>query len=281
MSSYRQNTYGPPYSPAYNGGRGSPAPGRSSPAPGPLDDYYDHTSDYHDTRSINSHTNLNPSAPTGHFEPGQVVPASTTGQIRNLTSNPYAPPQPQQYQRPASPSLMGYSSPLPNMMRNQPSNGLEPPPSRGYQPPPSPSLLGYSTSLPQMMRPQQPQYAPQQSHYAPQHQYPPQQGNGRLHAVVSAYTNMRRGFLDSREVRQVPLVNGNLVLDVPVPRSVRPLKPGSSNEDEKEMKQMRYTAATCDPDDFMRERFTLRQYLYQPARQTEIFVSRLSPPTDS
>lgn len=33
---------------------------------------------------------------------------------------------------------------------------------------------------------------------------------------------------------------------------------------------MRYTAATCDPDDFMRSKYSLRQYLY--GRDTELFI---------
>jgi chitin synthase len=37
-----------------------------------------------------------------------------------------------------------------------------------------------------------------------------------------------------------------------------------------EMTKMRYTAATCDPDDFMKSRYSLRQYLY--GRETELFI---------
>lgn len=33
---------------------------------------------------------------------------------------------------------------------------------------------------------------------------------------------------------------------------------------------MRYTAATCDPDEFMRKKYTLRPYLY--GRRTELFI---------
>ena len=41
-------------------------------------------------------------------------------------------------------------------------------------------------------------------------------------------------------------------------------------EHEEEMTKMRYTAATCDPDDFMKSRYSLRPYLY--GRQTELFI---------
>lgn len=35
---------------------------------------------------------------------------------------------------------------------------------------------------------------------------------------------------------------------------------------------MRYTAATCDPSDFMEERYSLRQNLYETPRRTELFI---------
>lgn len=35
---------------------------------------------------------------------------------------------------------------------------------------------------------------------------------------------------------------------------------------------MRYSAATCDPNDFKNEGFTLRQVHYDPPRRTELFI---------
>lgn len=35
---------------------------------------------------------------------------------------------------------------------------------------------------------------------------------------------------------------------------------------------MRYSAATCDPNDFVEEGYTLRQVLYDPPRRTELFI---------
>jgi chitin synthase len=35
---------------------------------------------------------------------------------------------------------------------------------------------------------------------------------------------------------------------------------------------MRYSAATCDPGDFLTERFTLRQTLYPRQREVELFI---------
>ena len=69
-----------------------------------------------------------------------------------------------------------------------------------------------------------------------------------------------------RSVRQVELFQGNLVLDVNVPSHLVPKAAGASEE----MSKMRYTAATCDPDDFMRSKYSLRQYLY--GRKTELFI---------
>ena len=40
--------------------------------------------------------------------------------------------------------------------------------------------------------------------------------------------------------------------------------------DREEMTKLRYTAATCDPDQFMRSKYSLRPFLY--GRHTELFV---------
>lgn len=59
-------------------------------------------------------------------------------------------------------------------------------------------------------------------------------------------------------------------MDVPVPKGCVPTTHGLGVESG-EMDSMRYTAATCDPDEFMRNKFTLRPYLW--GRKTELFVS--------
>lgn len=71
------------------------------------------------------------------------------------------------------------------------------------------------------------------------------------------------------KMNRVELFNGNLVLDCPVPQKLLatlPIKQG------REFTHMRYTAATGDPDEFMSKGFTLRQALYQPPRQVELFI---------
>lgn len=59
-------------------------------------------------------------------------------------------------------------------------------------------------------------------------------------------------------------------MDVPVPRGCITGQGGLGAQPD-EMEKMRYSAATCDPDDFMRKKFSLRPYLY--GRKTELFVS--------
>ncbi|KAI0786713.1 glycosyltransferase family 2 protein [Abortiporus biennis] len=65
--------------------------------------------------------------------------------------------------------------------------------------------------------------------------------------------------------KRVRLTNGNLVVDLDVPpKMVLPRK------GDPEMMKMRYTAVTCDPDDFERNGFFLRQNEY--GRSTELFI---------
>ncbi|TFY82854.1 hypothetical protein EWM64_g1158 [Hericium alpestre] len=104
--------------------------------------------------------------------------------------------------------------------------------------------------------------------YAYQPDYPPQQQRGPpvlRHQASAAYSEAREKLLKRRSVRHVELQQGNLVFDVHVPTHIVPK--GNTSE---EMTKMRYTAATCDPDDFMRQQYSLRPYLY--GRQTELFI---------
>jgi hypothetical protein len=81
---------------------------------------------------------------------------------------------------------------------------------------------------------------------------------------------MRKQLLERRVIKQIPLSNGNLIMDVPVPKEVIPSTKGLGIDTD-EMDKLRYSAATCDPDEFMARKFTLRQYLN--GRKTELFVS--------
>ena len=95
-------------------------------------------------------------------------------------------------------------------------------------------------------------------------QYPPRPGMYR--DGTAGWSVVREKLLKRRSVKQVQLFRGNLVLDVPVPSHIVPAGKG----DIEEFAKMRYTAATCDPDDFMSSRYSVRQYL--SGRETELFI---------
>ncbi|CEL57272.1 chitin synthase [Rhizoctonia solani AG-1 IB] len=104
--------------------------------------------------------------------------------------------------------------------------------------------------------------------------YPPQQPahgaglrppvGGSQHSN-SGYSTAREKMMRRRTVRHVELQQGNLVLDMPVPTTIVP--DGCTAE---EQTHMRYTAVTCDPDDFASSKYTLRPYLM--GRKTELFI---------
>ena len=86
-----------------------------------------------------------------------------------------------------------------------------------------------------------------------------------------AYTPVPDGPQPRRykTMKRIELFHGNLVLDCPVPKQLLdtlPIKEG------REYTHMRYSAATGDPSEFKSKLFTLRQALYQPVRQTELFI---------
>ncbi|KAH8119992.1 chitin synthase 2 [Phellopilus nigrolimitatus] len=101
--------------------------------------------------------------------------------------------------------------------------------------------------------------------YAPRQNYPPHRPPMRDQSSAG-WSNARDKLMKRRSVRQVELIQGNLVIDVPVPSHIVPKASGGSEE----MSKMRYTAATCDPDEFMRQKYSLRPYLY--GRRTELFI---------
>lgn len=72
-----------------------------------------------------------------------------------------------------------------------------------------------------------------------------------------------------KTVKRVELYQGNLVLDCPVPPKLLNQLPHGERD---EFTHMRYTAATCDPNDFKADNFTLRQRLFSKPRQTELFI---------
>ncbi|KAG6002949.1 Chitin synthase, class 3 [Claviceps maximensis] len=72
-----------------------------------------------------------------------------------------------------------------------------------------------------------------------------------------------------KTVKPVKLYNGNLILDCPVPPVLLQQLPHGERD---EFTHMRYTAATCDPSNFKRENYALRQVLFGKTRKTELFI---------
>lgn len=76
-----------------------------------------------------------------------------------------------------------------------------------------------------------------------------------------------------KTVKEVQLFNGNLVLDCPIAPKLLAQVPHAEPPGRDEFTHMRYSAATCDPNDFFEERFTLRQKLFAKPRHTELFIA--------
>ncbi|KAL1953115.1 hypothetical protein VTO42DRAFT_3574 [Malbranchea cinnamomea] len=84
------------------------------------------------------------------------------------------------------------------------------------------------------------------------------------------------GRQDRRGVRQaqmtkkeVKLVNGELVLECKIPTILHSFLP---RRDDREFTHMRYTAVTCDPDEFTTRGYKLRQCMGSTMRETELLV---------
>jgi chitin synthase len=76
----------------------------------------------------------------------------------------------------------------------------------------------------------------------------------------------RQAQMSKKEVR---LINGELILECKIPTILYSFLP---RRDEVEFTHMRYTAVTCDPDDFVSKGYKLRQNIGTTARETELFI---------
>ncbi|KAK0235318.1 glycosyltransferase family 2 protein [Armillaria nabsnona] len=93
-------------------------------------------------------------------------------------------------------------------------------------------------------------------------------------SVVSLETNWRRRQTIKRGVtRKVKLIKGNFITEYTVPTAVRnAIESKYTSTQSTEFSHMRYTAATCDPDDFTEANgWSLRTRLYN--RETELLVA--------
>ncbi|RGP61550.1 chitin synthase 2 [Fusarium sporotrichioides] len=80
----------------------------------------------------------------------------------------------------------------------------------------------------------------------------------------------RRGVRAPQMARkEVQLINGELVLECKIPTILYSFLP---RRGEIEFTHMRYTAVTCDPDDFVERGYTLRQTFGKTVRETELFI---------
>ena len=96
------------------------------------------------------------------------------------------------------------------------------------------------------------------------------------HEKVEHYGPAPEGKQERRGVRapqmskkEVQLINGELVLECKIPTILYSFLP---RRDEIEFTHMRYTAVTCDPDDFVDRGYKLRQNIGRTARETELFI---------
>ena len=80
----------------------------------------------------------------------------------------------------------------------------------------------------------------------------------------------RRGARQAQMAKkEVRLINGELILECKIPTILYSFLP---RRDEIEFTHMRYTAVTCDPDDFTLKGYKLRQNIGNTMRDTELFI---------
>ncbi|RUS16118.1 chitin synthase-domain-containing protein, partial [Jimgerdemannia flammicorona] len=174
-------------------------------------------------------------------------------QIDVMASQLLANPNPNSSPR-TLPPLPQESSPVPPPHRQPPSatsstsNLLQRVPPRAFNSNSSTATLSSPTRN-AFTQPQEPLVSPSESD---------------THHVGKAPKHQLRRY---RTTKRVELVRGNLVLDCPVPSK---LLAAVERKKEKEFTHMRYTAATCDPNDFLKSNYTLRPRLI--GRETELFI---------
>ena len=80
----------------------------------------------------------------------------------------------------------------------------------------------------------------------------------------------RRGARQAQMAKkEVRLINGELILECKIPTILHSFLP---RRDDLEFTHMRYTAVTCDPDDFVLKGYKLRQNIGSTTRDTELFI---------
>ncbi|KAL4869375.1 hypothetical protein BDV12DRAFT_84165 [Aspergillus spectabilis] len=91
-----------------------------------------------------------------------------------------------------------------------------------------------------------------------------------LHYGPAPEKQNRRGVRDAQmSKKEVQLINGELILECKIPTILHSFLP---RRDDREFTHMRYTAVTCDPDDFTQRGYKLRQQVGRTMRETELFI---------
>ncbi|KAL3475287.1 chitin synthase-domain-containing protein [Aspergillus californicus] len=91
-----------------------------------------------------------------------------------------------------------------------------------------------------------------------------------LHYGPAPEKQGRRGVRDAQmSTKEVQLINGELILECKIPTILHSFLP---RRDDREFTHMRYTAVTCDPDDFTQRGYKLRQEIGRTMRETELFI---------
>ncbi|KAK7402913.1 Chitin synthase, class 2 [Neonectria punicea] len=93
---------------------------------------------------------------------------------------------------------------------------------------------------------------------------------GDLYGPAPDGAQERRGVrAPQMSKKEVQLINGELVLECKIPTILYSFLP---RRNEVEFTHMRYTAVTCDPDDFVEKGYKLRQSIGRTTRETELFI---------
>ena len=100
--------------------------------------------------------------------------------------------------------------------------------------------------------------------------YPKEEDEDHYGPAPMGRQERRRGARQAQMAKkEVRLINGELILECKIPTILYSFLP---RRDEIEFTHMRYTAVTCDPDDFTLKGYKLRQNIGNTMRDTELFI---------
>ncbi|SMQ51014.1 unnamed protein product [Zymoseptoria tritici ST99CH_3D7] len=100
--------------------------------------------------------------------------------------------------------------------------------------------------------------------------YFPNEKDEELYGPAPSGKHERRGARQAQMAKkEVKLINGELILECKIPTILYSFLP---RRDDVEFTHMRYTAVTCDPNDFVDRGYKLRQNIGRTTRETELFI---------